>query len=322
MVRPINFVHNGGENYAKVQEQIFGLIRAELGDHPVSETVLERREDAINFGIFIRRGRYENSRPFPVDVLMSHGLADKNYLFAGDVDTGERLVNSYEHVLVPGQWYVDRLRRNGLHPLRKQRVRLRPDQVHVVGWPRLDPRFREAAGREGAGDGRLRLLWAPSHNISKKERPFSSYPAFERFLPALQERFDVRVSLHPSNRTDKSPTSGDLNWADVVVSDFGTMLYEAFALDKCVIMPTWLLPPKLGQRARGRLSAEAYIYSKRVGNHARSFDELVAMAERNEPPGERVKRFMARVLAPEYQGRSSARVAELLKTLPLRRMAG
>jgi hypothetical protein len=318
VVRPINFVRRPAV-YDKIQDQIFGLIRDELGDHPVSETHETRREDAINFGLFIRMGRYEKATPMPIDVLMSHGLADKNYLVSGNARTGKRLVNSYEHVIVPGRWFVDRLMRRRFHPLPSGRVALRRNQLHIAGWPRLDPLFAKQRTERSQNHSRLRVLWAPSHNVSKRSHTFSSYPVFEQFLPALQERFDVRVSLHPSNRTEKSPTTGDLTWADVVISDFGTMLYEAFALQKCVIMPTWLLPKELWRGPRQRMSAEGHIYANRIGNHAGSLEELIAMAERNEPPGEDVNRFMARILAPECAGTSAARVASLLKTLPLRR---
>jgi hypothetical protein len=317
-LRPVNFVRNV-RGYDKVQDQIFGLIREALGDHPISETQQERRDDAINFGLFIRIGRHANAVPMPIDVLMSHGLADKNYLISAAAN-GKRLINAYEHVIVPGQWFVDRLAHRRWHPLPSGRVTLRTEQIHIAGWPRLDPLFREQKAQGSTSHRPLRVLWAPSHNVSSRARSFSSFPVFEQFLPALQEKFDVRVSLHPANRTDKSPTTGDLTWADVVVSDFGTMLYEAFALNKCVIMPTWLLPPQLWRDRRERLSAEGHIYAKRIGNHAQSLDDLIAIAERNEPPGEDVQRFMTRILAPEYAGRSALRVAELLKTLPVRRL--
>lgn len=322
VVRPINFVYHSSPNYLEVQRQIFGLITEQLGDHPTSTTMEERRSDAINFGIFIRKGRGKDARPMPLDVLMSHGLADKGYLLAPSRDGSGLLVNAYEHILVPGAWFRNRLIRRKLHPFAKKRVRVKRGNIHAVGWPRLDPLLALNSQQEPTASRKLRLLWAPSHNVSTREQSFSSYPAFEPYLDALADRFDVRVSLHPRNRTDKSPTAGDLPWADVVISDFGTMLYEAFALDKCVIMPTWLLPDSISQDRRHRRTAEGHIYRHRLGNHAESFEHLVELATSNQAPQSDIRTFMASVLDADYRGRSAARVADLLKTLPLARPIG
>lgn len=313
-VRPINFVRHSSPSYDKVQSQIFGLIRAELNGVEVSETVEERRDDAINFGVHIRLGRGEWQKPMPLDVLMSHGLADKNYFLIMGQD-GRRLINAYEHVLVAGKWFKDRLLRARWHPVPARRVKLTRSQIHIAGWPRLDPLWvKQPMAR---AQGPVRVLWAPSHNHSGE---FSSYPAFERYLPRLLEEFEVRVSLHPSNRTDKTPTAGDLQWADVVITDFGTMLYEAWALGKCVIMPDWLFPEEmLKARSSQKRSAEGYVYSHGIGNHAKDIEELCRMVAANEPPGRDVRVFMKRILAPEYRGTSARRVAELLTALPLRR---
>src|SRR5690554_3595237 len=113
----------------------------------------------------------------PLDVLMSHGLADENYLLMIGTD-GRRLINSYEHVFVAGQWFKDRLLLTRWHPTLKRRVRLSRSQIHLVGWPRLDPLLQGQP--ECRAGGPIRVLWAPSHNFSND---FSSYPAFEEYLP-------------------------------------------------------------------------------------------------------------------------------------------
>ena len=321
--RPVNFLHKTDDSYDQVQAQLFDLIRAELPPGAARDTRDVRDEHAVNFGVHIRWGRGEKATPLPLDVIMSHGLADKSYLLAQDVRTGRRLVNSYEHVLVPGPWFKHRLVRRRLHPDPRKRVTVPSERIHVVGWPRLDPLYAELPTQRPAPDGRLRVLWAPSHDLSRPGRggrPFSSYPAFGEHLPALQQEFDVRVSLHPSNRTDKSPTTGALTWADVVVSDHGTMLYEAWALGKCVVMPTWLMPAEMTSDPRFRRNAEGHVYRRRIGNHASSFEELVEMVRAHEPPGRDVVEFMAGILEPATRGRSASIIADLLHTLPLRRL--
>ena len=318
--RNINFVRNSSPDYQEVQSQIFGLIRSELPGVDVSETVEERRDDAINFGIHIRLGRGDRQVPMPLDVLMSHGLADKDYLLLTGLD-GRRLINNYEHVLVAGSWFRTRLLLTRFHPVARRRVRLARSQIHLVGWPRLDLLLQQE--QRAPRQGRVRVLWAPSHNMAGREHNFSSYPALGEYLPRLEQEFEVRVSLHPSNRTDKSPTAGDLQWADAIVTDFGTMLYEAWALGKCVVMPDWLFPDEM-LRGRGsqKRSAEGRVYSRGIGNHAANIDELCRMLAANEPPGRDVRAFMNRILAPEHRGVSARRVAELLLTLPLKRPQG
>lgn len=315
--RSVNFVRNSSPDYQEVQSQTFGLIRAELPGVDVSETIEERRDDAVNFGIHIRLGRGDRQIPMPLDVIMSHGLADKEYLLLTGLD-GRRLINNYEHVLVAGSWFRSKLLLTRLHPAAKRRVRLSRSQIHLVGWPRLDSLLQQQQPERQKD--RIRVLWAPSHNKAGRGLNFSSYPVFEQYLPRLEQEFEVRVSLHPSNRTEKSPTAGDLQWADAVVTDFGTMLYEAWALGKCVVMPDWLFPDELLRGRKGqKRSAEGRVYANGIGNHAQGIDELCRMLAANEPPGRDVTDFMNRIVAPEYRGVSARRVAELLQTLPLKR---
>ncbi len=312
----VNMLHLPSESYAQVQDQIFGLVAAQLPPSRVTHTVGRPFPGALNWVLHIRTGRGRRQVAPPAQVLMSHGLADKSYLFLRSAETGLPLVNSFEHVLVPGEWARRRLlERRRARP--DKRVLLDESRIHVVGWPRLDPLVQAGAAERGPVSGRpLRLLWAPSHDTTRvgpERRALSSYPAFEPYLPRLRERFDVRVSLHPANRSDKTPTGDALAWADVVVSDFGTLLYEAWALRKCVVMPTFLLPPEIATRRPQ--TAEAHVYRERIGSHAGSFEELVEMAAAAEPPGSDVERFLADFLAPQYLGCSSRRIAEVLDAL-------
>ncbi|MDP9397213.1 MAG: hypothetical protein M3P96_05035 [Actinomycetota bacterium] len=253
----------------------------------------------------------------PADVLMSHGLADKSYFFLRHKQTNRPLLNEFKHAFVPGEWHRRRLLEATKSWDLRKRIKLSEDQIHVVGWPRLDPLVAAGAAlRAPVGDRPLRVLWAPSHSVTKigrEQRPLSSYPAFEEHLPRLEEFCEVRVSLHPTNRTDKAPTSDALEWADVVISDFGTMLYEAWALSKCVVMPTFLIPKVIATRRSA--TAEAYVYRERIGNHAGSIDELLEMVAANEPPAPDVNAFMDDYLAPEYFGSAGKRAAEVLTSL-------
>ena len=313
----VNMLHLPSRTYQQVQRQIFELVAEHLPPHRVTHTVRTPSPDQLNWVLHIRRGRYEKQVPTPGQVVMSHGLADKSYLFARHYETGEPLLNSFEHVLVPGEFLRRRILERAKRKNRSRQIRLGEDNVHVVGWPRLDPLVQAGgAVRAPVGDRPLRLLWAPSHDNTdiRSGRPsLTSYPAFEQYLPRLQQEFDVRVSLHPRNRSDKTPTQGALAWADVVIADFGTTLYEGWALNKCVVMPTWLIPPEFSKRLPH--TAEGHVYREGIGNHARSIEELIDMARANEAPDGTVKEFLDDYLEPEHLGTSARRIAEVLDSL-------
>ncbi len=121
-----------------------------------------------------------------------------------------------------------------------------------------------------------RVLWAPTHNRRKRGetgRSTSSFPEFENYLRALSRFAWIDVSVHPRNRTDHTPTGASMPRADIVVADFGTTVYEAWALGKPVIFPRWLLADRIAEYLPG--SAESYIFAERIGYHPDSFDEMV-----------------------------------------------
>ncbi len=313
----VNMLHLPSASYGEVQGQIFDLVAEHLPAERVSHSVGRPVDGALNWVLHIRLGKRDRQVPPPAQVVMSHGLADKSYLFVRHAETGEPLLNFFEHVLVPGQWHKRRILERTTAKDRAKRINLTEEQIHIVGWPRMDPLVQSGAADRAPGEDRpLRVLWAPSHDktrVGPEGRRLSSYPAFEEYLPRLQDKFDVRVSLHPANRTEKSPTTGALQWADIVISDFGTLLYEAWALNKCVVIPTFLIPPEISTRRPQ--TAEAHVYRERIGQHAGSYEELEQMAAANEPPGSDVKEFMDDYLAPEHFGVSSRRIAQVLDGL-------
>lgn len=301
---PINFVRTSSRNYAEVQSQILGLIQARLPDG-FTQTEGVARTGSLNFTLFIHQ---------PADVVMSHGVADKNYFFRKD-EQGERIANGLKHVFVPGQWLKRRL-------VASKRLDLAADQVHAVGWPRLDTLLELQAQRspEPRDGRRPRVLWAPTHDYARRgdeQVSLSSFPGFEPHLALLEQKFDVQVSLHPRNRRDKVPTVDKLLWADYVISDFGTMVYEAWALGKPVIFPDWVIrDPILTYLPAG--SAERHIFSEGIGLHPSSPGELMDMISGGAGICPATLSFLQDYLAPEYTGCSAQRTAELLTELAQR----
>ncbi|WP_177172746.1 CatB-related O-acetyltransferase [Loktanella sp. DSM 29012] len=145
----------------------------------------------------------------------------------------------------------------------------------------------------------------------------SSYPGFEPYAEKLAETYDVEVSLHPRNRTQKRPTDDALIDCDIVITDFGTMVYEAIALGKHVIFPSWLIADEMLRRMNPD-SAEFKIFDQRIGMHADSFEhlqELVAQCAGTTPTPHP---FYADFLDPNTFGRSGKVIARKLMKLALR----
>lgn len=302
----INLVHTPSKNYAAIQQQILGAITKHLAEAEYSTSVGTRVPGSLNFSLFIR---------LPADVVMSHGVADKNYFLRKD-ENGERISNRLRHVFVPGPWLKRRL-------LKRKELELGRKQIHVVGWPRLDLLLATQQAMPvvppRAPGSRPKVLWAPTHDYAKRGKdndPTSSYPDLLEFVPLFEKHFDFAVSLHPRNRTNKQPTHLSLLDCDYVISDFGTMVYEAWALGKPVIFPYWLLGDRIKQNLRE--SAEAHIFHERIGLHADSPQQIVDFVLDGAGIDRRTARFLDDWLEPTYAGRSGERVASLLRTLSAR----
>jgi hypothetical protein len=123
-----------------------------------------------------------------------------------------------------------------------------------------------------------------------------------------------------------------------VISDFGTMVYEAWALGKPVIFPRWAMDVETLIN-RNPLSAESYIYRNRIGLHPESLEELQEILDHiqqqiignritrilkritriktrrkdaSDLRGQGVKEFIAHYVDPAQQGNDAKRTADVL----------
>ena len=300
----INFFNKAtSEHYLGVQGQLNRLVMDEVTRQGgrATETGREYVEGALNFTWFIRQ---------KADVLMSHGVADKNYYWMPNPKTSERYLDRFQAVLVPGQWMKDRI-------VRSAKLRLGEDDVYVVGWPRLDLlRRRQADVEVPSSKKSLRILWAPTHDARKRgpeQKSTSTYPDFEPFFEKLAKKYESRQSLHPSNRGDKTPTMDGMLWANVVISDFGTMVYEAWALGKPVIFPGWILQDRIQKYLPG--SAEAYIFENKIGYHPATFMEMEEVLAKGPVITPDVDEFMSKYLDNYANGLSAPKVATALRVI-------
>ena len=342
----INFCWGFSKTYVNVQEQIFDLIEAQFPPGIVSHTIEDAVEGAVNLALFIRQGReLDDAHRVPANVILAHGIADKRYFFTQDSTTSLPLANEYDFLLVPGNWHVNRLIEGTYRRNPHYQIKVLESQIKKVGWLRLDPLISESRTRDKEPHHRLRLLWAPTHNVIPRtnEKTIdalapSSLPGFKPHVKQMAARYIFRVSLHPRNRSDRKPTGSQLVWSDVVISDFGTMVYEAWALGKPVIFPRWAIDVETLIN-RNPLSAESYIYRNRIGLHPETYEEMISILDEIQAAiiGNRFTRIFKRItriktrrksaadlrgpgvanfidhyVDPAHQGQDAARTAEVL----------
>lgn len=342
----INFCWGFGKTYPGVQKQIFELIESQLPPGVVTHTVEDAVQGAVNLSLFIRQGReLDDAHRVAADVILAHGIADKRYFFTQDSTTSLPLANEYEYLLVPGSWHMNRLIEGMYRRNPHYQITVAQEQIKKVGWLRLDPLIAESAHKDDEPHHRLRVLWAPTHNVKPRsneksidEIAPSSLPGFKVHVKQVAARYIFRVSLHPRNRSDRTPTGNQLVWSDVVISDFGTMVYEAWALGKPVIFPRWAIDIDT-LITRNPLSAESYIYRNRIGLHPESLEEMLMMLDEiqskaigngfirlfkritriktrrkdlSDLRGPGVKEFIAHYVDPTHQGKDAKRTADVL----------
>ncbi len=280
----INFVREVTA-YVNVLDSLIGPVRKHLPESTI--TPKQGVNGALNFCMFIR-----SNAPMP-RILMSHGVADKNYISKEKADR-------FDYLFVPGPAYKEKHIRMGTPA----------EKIFVVGWPKLDPIFN--GEYKGTESDKLRILYAPTHNAIQA---VSSFPAFNEYLDKFPADIEIINSPHPARKDDRMPTLQALVDADVVIADAGSTLYEAWMLGKPVIFPDWLVRDGVVKRFAG--SFEAQIYEQGLGYHAKDFNhllDLIAVALTDGVDGD-VKEFMEGVCPAEFNGRSGKVIADTLKEL-------
>lgn len=299
--KQVHYTYVASENLRLLEREFAAGINGHLSGWESTEAALTTRAGAVNVTFFIYRRAH---------VMMSHGVADKNYLTRRDPMGGFE-INKYRSVCVPGDWLKRKL-------INTRGVELSANQIKVVGWPRIDTllaaqqkRLREQTlvdKLRGLSPFRkIKVLWAPTHSAVSKAGLISSYPGMLPYEEKLKALFDYDYSLHPNVRESKKPTFEKLIDADVVIADRGTLVYEAWALGKPVIFPSWLIGE--GNLYDNLGSAESHIYHERLGAHANSFDEMVDMIRTLKQPDARTLQFMESYLPRRTLGISNQLIA-------------
>lgn len=281
--------------------QIFAPIKAALAPN-LAWVDRKPQEPAVSNEV-----RVSLSPGVPGEVLLMFDLADRNH-FRQYSDSGRAYAQDFRKVLVPGNW----LRRQILADTTLQ---LQEGQVVAVGSPRIDYlRSLMAAQPAKAADAPLKVLVVPLHDnwSDSKGQRMSMREAIAPHLNALKAQFDVTEVIDARNKDGKIPVTKELIAADIVITDYTSVMYEAWALGKPVIFPRWLTGDRILQKASR--SAEAHIYKNRIGHHVDSLADLIALLKKGPGiglgPG--VDAFMADYLDNWHDGSSAKAIARVL----------
>jgi CDP-glycerol glycerophosphotransferase (TagB/SpsB family) len=104
--------------------------------------------------------------------------------------------------------------------------------------------------------------------------------------------------------------------SDIVITDAGSLIYEAWALGKQVIFPDFLVKKEIMKYLPNTF--ESYIYEKKLGLHAESEQELISLV--NNECGiyltdKEVIRFIDGIFDVDLRGRSGFVTADYLRKI-------
>jgi hypothetical protein len=231
----IAFVKDIGDYFArdKYEAALNALIEPVRKHLPGSVVTHEPVQGAVNVRYFTKIPSHQ-----PDDVFVSHGIADKRWRTYS-------AIKLFPHIFHSGPAWQEKYLIEGCPA----------DRLFQVGYAKLDPAFDGTLTR---GDG-PRVLWAPTH---RRAWPYT-YEDLEKII----RRLGVGISRHPQEAGPRACTLQALIDADVVIADGGSTLYEAWALGKPVVFPTWLM--KIGRLILPK-TFEQNLYHARIGYHAES----------------------------------------------------
>jgi len=289
----VNFImKTTGEFYKNVLNSMIDPILFYLKNYSISNDCIE---NAINIHFFNeQKYYYEKLNIKGINVFMSHGIADKNW-------RNYERVKFFDYVCVSGNLWYDKLCKQGMDKRK----------ILITGYTKLDPIFKGKYGKQN--NDKPKILYAPTHNLKgwSVSGNASSYPEFLKYLDELSKDFEIIESYHPANNEGQI-TFKPLIDADVVISDCSSIIYEAWALDKPVVFPDWLVKKEIQKVFR--YSFEDYIYGKQLGYHASNTDELLELIKIAYENGidKSAKVFIENIFPKELRGKSGLVTAQTL----------
>ena len=290
---------NRGERYRKALESIWKPIMEHL---PKDSYIVEESGYDSNKKIWLNE---KNKKYFNIgffsdiserhEMFICHGAADKNYRYT-------KKLKLFDNICVTGNLWKEKLIKQGIEEKR----------IKVVGYPKLDDLFTKKKIKHT--DGKIHVLYAPTHNVNptlQNTKTISSYPRLNRNISNLDKnaKFEVITSCHPINN-ENNITSDLLLWADVVVSDSGSLIYESWSMDLPVVFPDWLVSENISSSFKGTF--EQQIYQQGIGYHAKKPNDFKSTVLRAYEDGisSKSKIFIEGIFPRELRGVSGLVTAE------------
>jgi len=245
----INFVI-GDSVYRNVMREMSEPVRFHISSSVVNTTALN---DAVNVHFFTPRDQnYGENVDFDkgIKVFLPHGISDKGYR------TGKSL-KEFDFICVSGPFWVEKLTDEGIPG----------EKIFMGGYPKLDSVFSERKNLHHTNKKPI-VLYAPTHTNSRG----CAYIELTEDMIKLPGYVDYIPSLHPYNNPDHLTTTKQLIHADVVISDIGSLVWEAWALGIPVVFPDWVVKERLIAALPTTLTA--HIYREGIGYHANSLEEI------------------------------------------------
>jgi CDP-glycerol glycerophosphotransferase (TagB/SpsB family) len=285
-VKNINFMYCGPP-YNNVLDSIIDPIIKYLPD---ATKLIGFKEGQINVCFFIEVKKRNV-------VFMSHGMGDKGW-------RDGRKVKNYDYVCVSGPAWKEKLINQGVDGRK----------VLVNGYTKLDPIFQNYE-RLTKTNNKIRVVYAPTHNTNlANPKSISSYPRMMEYLETVPGDIELIISAHPYNNNGVI-TFDSFKWADVIISDCSSIIYEAFALGIPVVFPDWLVKDNILRRCPGSFTEK--IYTDDIGYHAADIKQLWELVWEADSYGlnNRAKEFIERIFPLKLRGNSGRVTAEILLRL-------
>lgn len=292
MRKIINFIRYG-DYYLKVMDNIINPIIKYL-PKDLYKITTKFQPECLNVSFFTEHIPHR-------DVFLCHGIADKNY------HNGER-VKDYDYIFVSGDAWKQKLIKQGVSE----------SKIFVTGWTKIEPMFNNPIKiLKGENDKKIRVLYAPTHNMlkDKKTVTVSSYPRLDEYLSNIPNDIEILHSVHPANKVYRDTTLDLFGWADVIVSDCSSVLYEALSLNIPVIFPDWLVKQPILQGYPN--SFEYQIYNEEIGYHAQNINHMWELIREAKQKGldKKTQDFIEGIFSEKLRGNSGKISAEILLKL-------
>ncbi len=301
--RQVQLVGDDSDNLRLLRTQIFSQIKAagEGSFNWVQASQEASSEACLSVSLFAG---------VQADLFLMFDLADRKHLHQLQGD-GTSVLSNFKKILVPGLWMARSL-------LKDKKLGLQPSDIVVVGSPRVDYLHSMAERyKKLAIDSTPRVLYAPIHGnwFDHSGTAMSSGLDLSGHIEELGRHCSLVVAEDQRNKINKKPITQELLEADVVITDYTSLAYEAWALGKPVIFPRWIVGDAIFEKAPK--SAEAEIYSRNLGYHPGSFEELLALIEgfNKLEVSEEVKDFCKDYISNFEEANSSAKICNLLQHL-------